>query len=130
MGFDKSRANDSEYMKWAMKEYRYCVQFLVEDLKNNPDFILDMLRMEDFNLNFALIKALGEKLNTNIDFLVSCAEILRDKGVLRKDNFRELEKVLPSDFIKDNKEFYNKMQEIGVTNKENIHTNFRIRYRE
>lgn len=120
---DESKVNDPEYMKKELKTNNpHIIQLLGQDLRNDPNFILEVLKMENFRYNFAIIGALGDNLKTNIDFLVACAEVLKSKGVIREDNFYKFTKRLSHNFIENNEEFWQAMNKAGITHKENIRT--------
>ena len=114
---DKSRVNDREYMRQEMLVNHKAVQLLGEDLRKNPDFIMEMAKNEKFKFYWALLKVIDKGLINN-DFMIPYMRALYDRGVLNYNSIQQFSAILPQDFLRDNKAFWDTLIELGITDYE------------
>ena len=114
---DKSRVNDREYMRQEMLVNHKAVQLLGEDLRKNPDFIMEMVKDDSFKYYWALLKVIDKGLINN-DFMIPYMRALYDRGVLNYNSIQQFSPILPQDFLRDNKAFWDTLIELGITDYE------------
>ena len=114
---DKNRANDREYMKKEMEANRHCVRLLGEDLRKNPEFIIEMVKDKKFNYFWALLEVVDKSL-INTDFIISYVKTLNERGAIKPSSIKKLCGILPSSFLDGNKKFWDAMIELGLTDHE------------
>ena len=114
---DKNRINDMEYMKQELKANRRCIDFLGENLRKNPDFILEIAKDKDFKYHWALLRVVDQSL-INTDFIISYVRALYDKGVMTTNSVYSLSGILPKDFRRGNKKLWDALIELGLIDHE------------
>ena len=120
---DRSRINDMKYMKRHLKNTRN-VRLLGENLRRNPDFIIQMIKDKDFKNHWALLRVIDESLITP-EFITLIVKALLEKGITAYNIRYQLYKIFPSySFMKkDNKEFWDNMRELGIYEFGDIYNN-------
>ena len=120
---DRSRINDMKYMKRQLKNTRN-VRLLGENLRKNPDFIIQMIKDKDFKNHWALLRVIDESLITP-EFITLIVKALLEKGITAYNIRYQLYKIFPSySFMKkDNKEFWDNMRELGIYEFGDIYNN-------